>query len=127
MAGKPSDAEMTVLALLLKRGEATAGDLHAELSGLQGWAHSTVVTFLRRLEGKGLVSHARPRGRRAFVYRPTKRARVSRHRVIRDLVERLFGGNPLPLVSSLLEDGNLSQEQVRELQLIIERHIKEKE
>jgi len=121
MAEKASDAEMTVLAALLERGEATAADLHTELTGGHGWAHSTVVTFLRRLEAKGLVTHGRPRGQRAFVDRPTARARSSRHRVIRDVLERVFGGNPLPLVSSLLEHGDLSRKQLDELQRMIER------
>jgi BlaI family penicillinase repressor len=127
MVGKASESEMTVLAALLHTGESTAADLHAAFSESHGWAHSTVVTFLRRLEAKGLVRHNRRRGQRAFVYRPTKKAGASRHRVIRDVLERLFGGNPLPLVSSLLEHGNLSQKQVRELQRMIEHHIQEKE
>jgi predicted transcriptional regulator len=121
MADKASDAEMTVLAALLERREATAADLHNQFSERRGWAHSTVVTFLRRLEAKGLVTHTRPRGQRAFLYRPTAKARSTRHRVIRDVLDRVFGGNPLPLVSSLLEEGNLNQEQLEELQRMIER------
>lgn len=125
MAKKASESEMTVLAALLERGEATAADLHATFLASHAWAHSTVVTFLRRLEAKGLAAHSRPRGQRAFVYRPTAKARSTRHRVVRDILERLFGGNPLPLVSSLLEEGNVTEEQIRELQRMIERHIKE--
>jgi len=121
MTKKASDSEMTVLTALLERGEATVADLHVTFEASHGWAHSTVVTFLRRLEAKGLVTHTRPRGQRAFVYRPTAKARSTRQRVIRDVLERVFGGNPLPLVSSLLEQGDLSQEQLEELQRMIER------
>lgn len=124
MADKASDSEMAVLAALLEKGEATVADLHATLKASHGWAHSTVVTFLRRLEGKGLVAHSRSRGQRAFIYRPTGRAHGTRHRAVRDLLERVFGGNPLPLVSSLLEDGKLRKNQIRELQRMIERHLK---
>jgi predicted transcriptional regulator len=41
--------------------------------------------------------------------------------VIRDVLDRVFGGNPLPLVSSLLEQGDLTREQLEELQRMIER------
>jgi predicted transcriptional regulator len=127
MAEKASESELTVLAVLLEKGHATAAELHEYLSKDRGWAHSTVVTFLRRLEAKGLVSHSRPRAQRAFVYRPTNQARSTRHRVVRDLLERVFGGNPLPLVSSLLEDGNLREDQIRELHNMIEGHLRGEE
>jgi predicted transcriptional regulator len=129
MGEKASDSEMTVLAALLEKGEATGAELYVDLEKSHSWAHSTVVTFLRRLEAKGLVSHSRPRGERAFVFKPTRKARSLRRRAVGDLIDRLFGGNPLPLLSSLLEEGRLEEGQIRELRTMIERHTggKEKE
>lgn len=127
MAEKASDSELTVLAVLLEKGGATAAELHAVLEKSHSWAHSTVVTFLRRLEAKGLVVHSRPRGERAFVFKPTRKALSLRRRAVGDLIDKLFGGNPLPLLSSLLEDGRLEETEIHELRTMIDCHIRRKE
>jgi len=127
MPERASEAEMAVLAALLKKGRATAAEIHAVCEETHGWTHSTVVTFLRRLEAKGLVAHKKPRGERAFVFQPTHRVLTLRRRAVHDVVDRLFGGSLLPLVSSLLEDGRLKEREIRDLHKMIDDHLKEKE
>ncbi len=124
MAKPASNAEMEVLAALLESGAATAVELHAALAGTHPWSYSTVVTLLRRLEAKGLARHEAQPGRRAFLYRPTSRAPHSPRAALKELLRRAFGGNPLPLVSSLLEETKLSKDQLAELSRLIEEHKK---
>jgi len=127
MPERASEAEMAVLAALLEKGRATAAEIHAACEETHGWTHSTVVTFLRRLEAKGLVAHKKPRAQRAFVFQPTHRVATLRRRAVHDMVDRLFAGNLLPLVSSLLEDGKLKEREIRDLHKMIDDHLKEKE
>ncbi len=127
MAKKASDSELVVLSTLLETGEATATEIHAKLSKHYEWAHSTVVTFLRRLEAKGLVTHMRTGDSRAFVFRASPKAFASRRRALTDLLNRLFQGNPLPLVSSLLEEVQLEKEQIKALRALIDEHLATKE
>lgn len=115
MAAKVSQAELEVLSALLELKRGTAREVHDRLKSGPGWAHPTVVTFLRRLEAKGLVGHSEVPGRRSFLYKPTRRGRATRGRAVRDLLDRAFGGDPLPLVSSLIEEANLSTDQIEEL------------
>jgi len=124
MPEKASDAEAIVLAALIEKKHATAEELRATLAKKRGWAYSTVVTFLRRLEAKGLAAHGRPGGGRAFVFRATRRARTSRRRALLDTLDRLFGGNPLPLVSSLIDEGRMKKGQIEELRRMIDGRLK---
>ena len=117
-----TNSEMLALQVLSDRGQATAKEVHAALEGTTGWALSTVITFLRRLEAKGLVAHRRQKGKRAFLFRPTRKAQSARKRLLRDLLERAFGGNPLPLVSALLEEISLDESQLEELRELLDRH-----
>lgn len=119
---KPSDSEMEVLSTLLETGPATAVEVHGTLTRKRPWARSTVVTFLRRLEAKGLLTHSRRKNSRAFVYRPTSKAHAARRGLLRELMNRVFGGNPLPLMASLLEDCRLGEEQIE----LLRRMLKER-
>lgn len=126
MASRITPAESQVLQVLIEQGEATTKAVHEALVDATGWAHATVVTFVRRLEAKGLVSHGRKRKERAFYYRPTRSGRSAGRRQLKDLLDRVFGGNPVPLVSTLLEEKSLKPNQIAELRRLLDAHAKGK-
>ena len=79
-----------------------------------------MVTLLRRLEAKGLVTTTDRKVGKAFVFRATGKP----SRTIRDhldqLVARLFGGDRVSLVSSLFEGRKPSADQIDELEALLE-------
>lgn len=120
MAPVISESEARVLQALIDMEEGTTRDLYEALAGETGWAQPTVITFLRRLEAKGLVSHRKVEGQRSFVYAPNKRGLSAGREQVRNLVERVFGGNPVPLVSMFLEEKPLSVEQLQALRDLLD-------
>lgn len=122
MPEKVSDSEMEVLRILIEHGPATAAEIHRQTATERQWAYSTVVTFLRRLEAKGMAGHAQPEGSRAFVYQATLKAQSTRRTLLRQVLDRMFGGNPLPLVSSLLDETRLNETQLTELHRMLDEH-----
>ena len=117
-----SHSESKVLQALVEMKRATAKEVHAEIGEETGWVHPTVVTFLRRLEEKGYVSHEKVKGDRAFVYTATRKGHQAGGHLVRDLMNRVFGGSPLPLVSALLADATLTPEEIESLRRIIDEH-----
>jgi len=121
MARRPalSKAEMEVARLLWELGEATVRQVHEALLGERKVDFATVQTYLRRLEAKGYA-----RGRlegRTRVYTPrVKRATVIRE-TVNDLVQRLFGGETLPLMRHLIEDRGISEEELEQLRDLLDR------
>ena len=102
------------------RGHATVRDVYEALLEERRIAYTTVMTMMNVLEKKG---HLRKKAEgRSFLYRPTR----SRHQVVggmvREFVERVFGGSAGPLLAHLVDEERLT---AAELDALAER-IKEK-
>ena len=113
-------AEMEVLKALWDAGPSTVREVlnHLHARGRRV-AYTTVLTFLSRLEEKGLaVSN---KSELAYVYR----AKVSRDRVLksrlRTLVNEMYDGAAGPLVLQLIRSERFSPEEINELQKLIDR------
>jgi predicted transcriptional regulator len=124
MSPKVSDAEMEILRLIIEMGEGNTSQIYGASMKIKSWAPGTVVTFVRRLEVKGYLEHTLIPGSKAYLYRPTAKAKTLRRGVVKDLLERVFGGNPLPIVSYLLEEKTLTRKELTELKRLIEEHEK---
>lgn len=96
-------AEMDVLACLWRGGKATARQVRETMANYRPMTHGAMVTLLRRLEAKGLVTRKKALVGKAFVYRCTRSARPIYRRVLRETVQRIFGGNSIEMVSTLFD------------------------
>lgn len=121
MARRPglSKGEQEVARRLGELGEAGVRQVHESFPAERGIDFATVQTYLRRLEAKGYA-----RGRtvgRTRLYTLRVRARTVLREAVDDLVDRLFGGEKLPLVVHLLEDQGLSGEDLDTLRSLLDR------
>jgi BlaI family penicillinase repressor len=108
-----SPAETEVLRLVWDSKEATVQQVYDALPINRKVTYVTVATLLRRLEEKGYLKH-RVRGK-AFVYTPSAKKEEVIKRTIGDLVQRLFGGNPVPLMQHLALHSEISDEEIEKL------------
>ena len=108
-----SPAETEVLRLVWDSKEATVQQVYDALPVNRKVTYVTVATLLRRLEEKGYLKH-RVRGK-AFVYTPSAKKEEVIKRTIGDLVQRLFGGNPVPLMQHLALHSEISDEEIEKL------------
>lgn len=114
-----SKGELEVARRLWELGSASVREVHAALTAERPIDFSTVQTYLRRIEAKGYAT-SKLDGR-TRVYTPSARPRTVIRRAIDDLVERLFGGETMPLVRHLIEDRGVSEEELAELRRLVER------
>jgi predicted transcriptional regulator len=108
-----SPAETEVLRLAWRFQEATVQQVYEALPANRKVTYVTVATMMRRLEEKGYLRH-RLRGK-AFVYVPAAKEEDVIRRTIGDLVERLFGGNPVPLMQHLAQHSGITDEDIERL------------
>ena len=113
------DAELEVLACLWQKGEATARDIREAMAAYRPLTHSAVSTLLARLQEKRLVARRKGPVGKAFLFRATSRPRRTRRRLVGDLVERVFGGDPLAVVSSLFETRPPSAQDLDQLEKLL--------
>lgn len=124
------DAELEVLACLWNRGSATAAEVREALAEFRPMAHGSVLTLLGRLSDKGLVSRAKADKGKAFVYRPTRRPQPVYRRILDQLTQRVFGGDAIALVASLLESRACGPDDIRQIKQLLaelERRNRRKE
>jgi predicted transcriptional regulator len=114
-----SPAETEVLRLVWQLESATVQDICDALSNDRTVTYATVQTHLRRLEKKGYVRHDE-KGKAHVFSAAVKREQVIK-RTVGDFVERLFGGDPLPLLLHLAGQSELKADDIQQLKKLIER------
>ena len=114
-----SKGELEVARVLWELRKATVREVHDAFPDERAIDFSTVQTYLRRLETKGYVKAGLDG--RVRVYSPKVRPTTVIRDTVNDLVDRLFGGETLPLMRHLIEDGRVSQDQLAELRELIDR------
>ena len=112
-----SPAETEVLRIVWHLGRATVQQALDHLPPDRRIAYATVQTLLRRLEKKGYVTH-QVEGK-AHVFEPAVRREDVIRRTVGDFVDRLFGGDPVPLLLHLADRTDLSAEDVERLRRIL--------
>ena len=110
------DAELEVMGCLWQQGSATARQVREAMGGYRPMTHGSMVTLLKRLEAKRWVTREKGPVGKAFVYRPTRRPGPTRKRILRNLVQRVFGGNGVALVSALFDSRPPSPVEMEKLQ-----------
>jgi predicted transcriptional regulator len=118
-----ADLQMAIMQVLWERDEATVGEVRDALAHSRPLAYTTIGTMLAKMERNGQVSH-RAQGR-ANIYRPlVKKEQVSRS-MTGDLLNRLFGGDVADMVCHLLDECDVSPEELARLKRLI--RVKEQE
>ena len=114
-----SKGEMEVARVLSDLKKATVREVHESFPADRAIDFTTVQTYLRRLETKGYVTAALDG--RTRVYTPRVKLRTVIRETMDDLIDRLFGGEALPLVRHLIEERGVSDSELAELRQMIDR------
>lgn len=115
--------QRAVIEVVWELGEATVRQVWTRLCRRKELAYTTVLTALQRLERDGWLRH-RVDGRK-HIYLPTRTREQAGAGSVRKFVQRMFNGNALVLFRQLVEEGELSDEELRELQQLINQKRKE--
>jgi BlaI family penicillinase repressor len=122
MAKRPTtipDSELDVLRVLWDRQQATVREVLETLRAAgREWSYATVATLLDRLETKGVVTS--DRSELAFVYRPGITPQEVQQKRLKNLVEKLYQGEPGLLVLHLLKSHPLDPKQASEVRAILD-------
>ena len=112
-----SRRERQIVDILYRRGQATAAEVMAELSGDPN--SSTVRTQLRVLERKGYVRHEAAGLR--YVYFPAVPHRAARRSALRHLIDTFFDGSAEKVVGALLggEGARISEEELERIGALV--------
>lgn len=112
-----TDSEWYVLDCLWQRSPQTAMELVEALSRRVGWAKSTTLTTLRRMEAKGLLAgETVGRSRR---YTPLVDRETATVRETSGFLDRVYRGSVGQMVSTMARRQGLTEEDLAELRAIL--------
>ena len=113
---RPTDAELSILRVLWRRGPSTVRDVHEELVRENATGYTTILKLLQIMTEKGLV--VRDESQRAHVYESAYSEQRTQRQLLTDLAERAFDGSAAKLVMQALSGRKTSAaelDQIRQL------------
>ena len=114
---RPTDAELAILQVLWDRGPSTVRQVFETLADARETGYTTTLKLMQIMSEKGLVK--RDESARTHIYA----ARVSRDKtqqhLVRDLLDRAFGGSAATLVMQALSSHPTSAEERRDIEQLI--------
>jgi BlaI family penicillinase repressor len=105
--------ELEIMKVVWERETATVRDVYEALLEHRKVAYTTVMTMMKILEQKKYLK--RTQADRAYVYRPAQPKRQVIGAMVREFVNRVFNGSAEPLLVHLVEEHNLSPEDLDEI------------
>ena len=114
---KLTPAEWNVMDCLWERSPQTAMELVRELEETVGWARSTTLTVLRRMEAKGLLRGGK--AARGTAYVPLAERSGAAQAETRSFLDRVYRGSVGMMMNAIVRDG-LSREELDQLREILD-------
>lgn len=119
-----SDFELEIMQLLWQLEEATAPQLHKLIAQRRAVKYTTVKTIIDRLEKKAALQRSRTEGRTIF-YAPLKAKHEVRSSLLRDFINKVFLGKSQPLAAHILEEEDLSVDDIEYLEKLLKERKQE--
>ena len=118
-----TDRELDVMGVLWDRGSATVAEVREALT--DDLAYTTVLTVLRILEEKGYVRHEEEG--RAHRYFPQVEREAAGGSALERLLGKLFRGSPELLLTHLVSDRGLGEDELRRMRALLDERLREDE
>jgi BlaI family penicillinase repressor len=115
---RPTDAELAILRVLWERGASTVRQVHEALAGTRETGYTTTLKLMQIMADKGLVT--RNETARTHVYTPVAGEEQTQHALVKDLVDRAFGGSAAALVLRALSAEGTSDAELQEIRQLID-------
>jgi predicted transcriptional regulator len=108
-----TEQELEIMKIVWERESSTVRDVYEALLKRRKVAYTTVMTMMKILEQKKYLKKTQLD--RAYVYRPAQPKRQVVGDMVRDFINRVFNGATEPLLVHLVEEHDLSREELEEI------------
>ena len=113
-----SDREWTVLNALWETDGAELGEIVNKLYPQTKWNRNTVLTYLTRMETKGLVTI--DKGVSPHLYHATVDRESCQQKERESFLNRVYSGSTGDLIAAFLKEERISQEEIDTLRQILD-------
>jgi BlaI family transcriptional regulator, penicillinase repressor len=123
-AQQPTELELLILHVLWDESPLPVREVRQRLAAAgRDLAHTSVITMLNIMVRKGFLKRS-SQGNAHYFAPKIEREKMSR-RLVRGLVERVFGGSTAAVMHCLLDSAELTADELGEIRQLINRKTKE--
>lgn len=112
-----TESEWAIMQILWRNPPRTIMQLTADLAQQKGWAKTTVMTLLNRMQAKGAVRWES--GGKARLYYPAVERREISAQETRGFLERVYQGSVGMMLNSLIQEKSLSKSEIEQLYALL--------
>ncbi len=121
---RPTEAELGILRVLWEGGPRSVRDIQRILNESRPTGYTTVLKLMQIMTEKGLVE--RDESQRPQIYRARYSQEQTQRQLVRDLLDRAFGGSVKQLVLQALATKRSSPEELEAIEKLLDRFEGEK-
>jgi predicted transcriptional regulator len=115
---RPSDGQLAILSVLWRTGPATVRQVHEALPAAVRRGYTTTLKLLQIMAEKGLVE--RDETVRPQIYRAKASQAQTQRQLLKDLIQRAYGGSVKALVMQALGTSKTSPETLQEIEKLLD-------
>lgn len=115
---RPTDAELAILGVLWECGPSTVRQVHEALADARETGYTTTLKLMQIMAEKGLVK--RNETERTHVYSAVAGEEQTQRQLVKDLVDRAFGGSAAALVLRALSADDSTDAELKEIRKMID-------
>ncbi len=112
---KLSEFELDVMKLFWDTGACSSPEIFQQIAKERKVVYSTVKTIVDRLEEKGAIKRDRLEGRSIVYIAAIEKDAISKQ-LLPDFLKRFFNGKPSHLITHLMQDEELSDDDISYLE-----------
>lgn len=114
-----TEAEWAIMKVVWENEPCAAGTVQEALEKSRDWAYSTVKTTMDRMAGKGLLEITKIRNLQLFSSIISRED--AKKTEFRKMLKRAFDGALTPMMQFLVEQEDLSEDQLTELRKFVDK------
>ena len=114
----PTDRELAILHVLWDRGECSVREVHEELRKTVKVGYTSVQKIMQIMLDKGLVT--RDESQQSHLYTAIKSRADTQVKITRNVLDKVFGGSAMNLVTAALSAKKVSQEELEQIKSLLE-------
>jgi predicted transcriptional regulator len=115
---RPTDSELAILRILWERGPSTVRQVHEAQAETRDTGYTTTLKLMQIMADKGLVK--RDESARTHVYAALATEQHTQRQLVKDLVDRAFGGSAAALLLHALNTDGASPAELQEIRRLID-------
>ena len=115
----PTELELEILKVLWREGPLSGRGIRDALAETRDLAYTSVMTIMRIMTEKKYARREKVDGN--FIYHACVREKTVTQRMLRDIVDRVFGGSAAAVMLNLLQTADLDEQELKQLRQVVNR------